>query len=567
MKGSASELYDVAILGAGFEGGLLGTILASNGAKVLIIDSGVHPRFALGESTVRHTFRMIKIMAERYNVPYLKEKFYSGEHVHKYITSSCGEKRNFGFVYHREGQHQNPEEANQLVIPPFREGYEAHLFRQDIDAFLTYTALHYGATVKYKTQITDVDITSENVTLKSAEGETFKAKYLADGSGISGQLPRLLDLREDPPRFKLQTRCLFTHMIDVLPYDDLDLPHGVPKYPERWYNGTCHHVFDGGWLWIIPFNNRKGATNPLVSIGLSYDMKKYPKPMDKTPEEEWQEYLDRFPSVKEQFKHAKVARDWVSSGRLQASCKQVVGDRYCVLAASGGSGFIDALFSRGMANSAEVVNAAASRLLQAIKDDDFSAERFEYVERLQNNNIVYNDKLVNCSYIAFRDYDLWNAWFRIWALGVGMGDLRLAYVYRTYLKTRDEAIMPDNEEPGLFFGNIPEFKTLFDAATAEVEAVEEGKLGTKEAASRIFKMLADIDFSPPVNRIADPERKWINQGRPIALASTLGWLLTKANPKVREQTLGTISDLGPLRLLQRRNGKKEEEKEALPSKT
>ena len=84
------------------------------------------------------------------------------------------------------------------------------------------------------------------------------------------------------------TRCLFTHMIDVKPYDDLDLPNGVPQAPRRWYAGTCHHLFDGGWLWVIPFDNREGSTNKCVSVGLSFDIRKFPKPMDITPDEEWQ---------------------------------------------------------------------------------------------------------------------------------------------------------------------------------------------------------------------------------------------------------------------------------------
>lgn len=29
----------------------------------------------------------------------------------------------------------------------------------------------------------------------------------------------------------------------------------------------------------------------------------------------------------------------------------------------------------------------------------------------------YNDKLVNCSYISFANYALWNAWKRVWILG------------------------------------------------------------------------------------------------------------------------------------------------------
>ena len=120
------EIYDVAILGAGFEGGLLATILARQGAKVLLIESGTHPRFAVGESTVRHVFRMLKIMGERYDVPEIIEKFSSADSIHKHVTTMCGEKRNFGFVYHREGRTQNAQECTQLVIPPFREGLPAN---------------------------------------------------------------------------------------------------------------------------------------------------------------------------------------------------------------------------------------------------------------------------------------------------------------------------------------------------------------------------------------------------------------------------------------------------------
>src|SRR5277367_3311546 len=253
MTTSDHDLYDVAVLGAGFEGGLLSTILAYKGVKVLLIDAGTHPRFALGESTVRHTFRMLKIMGERFGVPEIKEQFSSGELLNKHVSSGFGVKKNFGFVYHRPGQHQMPAEATQVVIPPFREGYEAHLFRQDTDAWLTNTAIHHGATVKFRTPISSVDIDKDGVTLKSTNGQTFRSKFVADGSGGGAVLPRMFNLFDNPPRIVLQSRCLFTHMIDVKPYDDLSLPNGIPRYDKRWYEGTCHHIFDGGWLWVIPF--------------------------------------------------------------------------------------------------------------------------------------------------------------------------------------------------------------------------------------------------------------------------------------------------------------------------
>lgn len=552
MDRSSSGQYDVAIVGAGFEGGLLGLVLAQQGQRVLMIESGTHPRFALGESTVRHTFKALKILGERYQIPEIQQKFSRADLLHKHVTSSCGIKRNFGFVYHREGQHQIPEESNQLKITPFREGFEAHLYRQDIDAWLTYTAVHYGADVKYRTLITGVDVDKQGVTLTSQQGDKFQARFLIDAAGPGAFLGRMFNLREDPPRFKLNTRCLFTHMIDVKPYDDLQLPNGVPQMPERWYSGTCHHIFDGGWLWVIPFDNRPGSTNNVVSVGLSFDNERFPRPKDKTPAQEWQEFLARFPSIYEQFKDAKITRDWISSDRLQSSVTQTVGERWCLTAAANGSGFIDALYSRGLANSTEFVSALIPRLLTALKDDDFAVERFEYLERLTRNNMRNNDRMVKSSYTAFRDYDLWNAWFRIWAMGVGMGDLRLAASLRKYEQTHDESVLPDNEEPmGLFYSNYPPFGKLFHAAADVCDAVEDGRISSKDGARQIFQLIAEADFTPPAFKMADPSRRYVNASDPLTLLRTVAWVITSGPPEIKARTFGTVSDLKLLRFLNR----------------
>src|ERR1039458_7567593 len=79
------------------------------------------------------------------------------------------------------------------------------------------------------------------------------------------------------------------------------------------------------------------------------------------------------------------------------------------------------------------------RLLRVLKDNDFRAERFEYISRIHEVNLRNNDRLVFGAYTSFRDFDLWNAWFRVWALGVGLGDLKLASIYRRYLKSHDDS--------------------------------------------------------------------------------------------------------------------------------
>jgi tetracycline 7-halogenase / FADH2 O2-dependent halogenase len=536
-----NEQYDVAILGAGFEGGMLATILACNGIKTVLIDAGTHPRFALGESTVRHTFRMVKIMAERFGVPEFHHEFNSGKAIHTHVSSGFGVKKNFGFIYHREGQNQQPAEANQLVIPPYREGYEAHLFRQDTDAFLTYTAIHHGATVKYMTRVKNVETDKQGVTIQTEKGETIRSRFIADASGGGHVLARLWNLRDTPPRVRLQTRCLFTHMIDVKPYDDLTLPNGVPQAPRRWYEGTCHHLFDGGWLWVIPFNNRPGSTNKCVSVGLSFEMRKFPKPTDITPQQEWEQFLAKYPSIKEQFKDAKLVRDWISSDRLQGSLKQTVGDRWVVMAGGAGSGFLDALFSRGLASSVEVINALAGRLIPAVKEDDFRAERFEYISRVHEINLRNNDKLVFAAYTSFRDFDLWNAWFRVWALGVGLGDLKLASIYNRYKKSHDESLLPDSEEPmGLFYSQHQGFKELFDAGVAKMDEVEAGTTDPKEAARYIFSLVRNAKFNAAADQLGDPNCHYINVGTMKATMKLLAWLVTSAPPEMRDMSFGLL---------------------------
>jgi tetracycline 7-halogenase / FADH2 O2-dependent halogenase len=127
-----SKVYDVAILGSGMAGGLLGAVLARNGVDVLLIDAGVHPRFAVGESTIPYTSVLTKIVAARYGVPEI-EAMASHQGIIDRISPMCGKKQNFGFVYHREGRPQNPDEINQMVIPEWQRT-ESHLFRQDVDA-------------------------------------------------------------------------------------------------------------------------------------------------------------------------------------------------------------------------------------------------------------------------------------------------------------------------------------------------------------------------------------------------------------------------------------------------
>ncbi|HZI04587.1 MAG TPA: NAD(P)-binding protein, partial [Archangium sp.] len=98
-------VHDVAILGTGLGGTILGSILAKHGVKVLLLEQGVHPRFAIGESTIPETTFMFRLLAERYGVPEIGH-LANFQRARWHVSLSCGIKRSFSFVYHREGEPQ-----------------------------------------------------------------------------------------------------------------------------------------------------------------------------------------------------------------------------------------------------------------------------------------------------------------------------------------------------------------------------------------------------------------------------------------------------------------------------
>lgn len=540
--------HDVAILGTGLAGTMLGAILARQGVRVVLVDRSEHPRFAIGESTIPQTSMMLRILAKRFGVPEIARL--SGiEDLDRHVASSCGVKRHFGFVYHREGREQDLAEANQTVIPEFLHGPESHLYRQDTDAWMLIQALRHGAAVRQRFAVGSIDFDAAGVTLADEQGREIRARYLVDGSGFRSPLARRFGLRAEPESLATHSRTLFTHMVGVRPYEDcVPAPgHGMPRL---WSQGTLHHLFDGGWLWVIPFNNREAATNPLVSVGLTLDTRRHPGSGNGSgeglpPAEEFAAFLARYPSIARQFEGAVPFREWVGTPRLQYASRRMAGERYCLLSHS--AGFIDAFFSRGLANTTEIVQQLALDLLPALAEDDLSAARMATVERLQESLIRANDRLVSRSFAAFRDFSLWNAWHRVWVVGAFLGWLRLTRIAQLLeeegagapLARQGEAeasrfgTARDMEHPGGLCPGSPAFDELFDAAAAEVDAVEEGRAEPAAAAARIMDHLRRSPAVPPLLALGEEERLHTPVLDQSALLDLFRWIKGAAPAEVR----------------------------------
>lgn len=512
--------YDVAILGAGIAGGMLGAVLARNGVRVLLIDASTHPRFAVGESTIPYTSAITSIISARYGVPEIAPL--SGFHdTVKRVSPMCGRKQNFGFVYHRRGTSQNPDEINQLVIPEWQRT-ETHLFRQDTDAYLFNLAVAYGAEPLLNTKIVSFDIDpAVGVALRSAAGIEYRAQYLVDGSGYRSPVATEFGLREEPTRARLHSRAIFTHMVGVTPFDDTPTAARHDQ-PDPWHHGTLHHVFDGGWLWVIPFDNHDTSLNRLCSVGLTLDSRKHQSD-GLSPQQEFDRFLADFPAVADQFRNARSVRPWVATGRLQYSATSTVGERYCLT--SHAAGFIDALYSRGLTNTLEIVNALAWRLIAATRDGDWSTQRFQYLNELQQGLFDVHDDLVYSSFVGFRDYSLWNAVIRVWKTTSILPTMVLEKALHTYLDNGDEHVFFNLEKtntPGLVAPVGVDVRELLEFTRTTCQAVDAEKMDAESAADAIFARVDGAPFLPAPFRLGDPKSRYF-EATPALLEEVRAW--------------------------------------------
>lgn len=499
-----NQHFDVAIIGSGLGGSSLAAILARHGQRVIVFEARSHPRFAIGESLILETSEMMRALAYFYDVPELA--YLSTENFLPFAGTTHGIKRHFGFLHHEAGQPHDKRHTLQAVIPKEPHGHELHLYRQDTDYFMMSTAVSYGATIRQNTPIQDIELHDDHVTIIPAQGTAVTAHYVVDAGGFRSILAHKFGLRD----FNLQTqaRGMFTHMVNVPCYHQTGGSKESYGLPFRMSEGTLHHVFDGGWLWVIPFDNHAASTNPLCSVGLLLDPRQHPPRDDLTPEQEFFDFIAHYPDMVAQFANARAVRDWTRAGRLQYSSTQIVGERWALMGHA--AGFIDPLYSKGLYTTFTAVFILAHRLLQAKETGDYSAAAFADLQTVTHNFVCAADRMVANSYRAFRNYRLWQVYAVMWLLGAytelvklnmmrAQAMLRAQAMKRGQLAETRQAYYEQLVTLRLVGGGFPEFADVADRVDGIMEAVNPADdTAVTAAVAEINQIFRGLDW------IADP---------------------------------------------------------------
>ena len=167
----------------------------------------------------------------------------------------------------------------------------------------------------------------------------FAAKLLVDASGSRGFLFQRLGLKEERFPTLPDTCSLFAHFRDVRRTADLPEYQSTEVPPYAPDDAAVHHVFDGGWIWVLRFNN--GLTSAGVAL-----TPEGAKGMDlSNGTQAWTRILDSVPSVRRQFEGSQAVTPFVHQPHMPFLCSPMCGPGWILLPSA--AGFVDPLFSSG----------------------------------------------------------------------------------------------------------------------------------------------------------------------------------------------------------------------------
>jgi tetracycline 7-halogenase / FADH2 O2-dependent halogenase len=415
MHPVSGTTFDLIVLGSGFGGSMLATILARRGMRVAILDTAQHPRFAIGESSTPSADLILHDLAARYALPEWTPLCRFGTWRAVYPDLLCGCKRGFGYFWHGRGDQFSPSvnHAHELLVAASasRDVADTQWYRPDVDRFLLHVAQHYGVhawegirelRLRHRGPFDwSIDCQHDNQPL------SLRTEFVVDATGSRGLVLDALGIGTSNAALRTHSRALYGHWNNLPQLEDRLRDEGIDTaaYPFPCDDAAVHHLFHDGWLWSLRFENG------LTSAGFLYAKDESRAVVDSDPETEWRRLTARAPVLEQMFSSARPA-EWPGqlfrTDRLQRLAQQGAGPDWAALPST--IGFIDPLHSTGIAQTLGAIERLADILP---RDRDRPARLRDYEARIRRE-LEWIDLLVAGCYASLGEFELFVAWTMIY---------------------------------------------------------------------------------------------------------------------------------------------------------
>jgi tetracycline 7-halogenase / FADH2 O2-dependent halogenase len=371
-----NDAYDIAVVGSGFGGSLLAMIAHQLGRSVILLEKNKHPRFAIGESSTPLSNILLESLATRYDLPGVAPLSKWGSWQQTYPHVACGLKRGFTFYHHILGTPcgNDPDHQRQLLVAasPHDRIADTHWYRAEVDHLFVKEAQKIGVQYLDEVALQSVSEFENEIRLRGRrnnEDFSVRAQFVVDATGPRGFLHHALALQESPlPDFPA-TLALFSHFTGVGRFAEQisDRASELSPYPVD--DAAVHHIFDGGWIWVLQFNNGITSAGVAATDRLARQLRLSEGPAA------WQRLLDLIPALKNQFANSKATQPFTYMPRVSFRSGAVAGKRWALLPSA--AGFVDPLLSTGF----PLTLLGVARLAEIIERD---WDKPEFAARLQS---------------------------------------------------------------------------------------------------------------------------------------------------------------------------------------
>jgi FADH2 O2-dependent halogenase len=392
---------DVAVVGSGFSGSLAALALLRRGRRVVLVERGRHPRFAIGESSTPLANLLLEELSDRYDLPRIRAFSKWGPWQRARPDVACGLKRGFTFFFHQPGAPfaDDGDHRRQLMVAasPHDDIADTHWYRPHFDQALAQEAQAEGGIYLDTTRLDRLRHEGDSTILEGERGGQsvrITARFVIDASGPRGFLHRALRLDQVACRWLPLTQGLYTHFDAVDRWDALrpSSEPDPPPYPID--DAAVHHVFPGGWIWMLRFNNgltSAGAalTDPAAAALGAAD-----------GAGAWHRLLATLPSVADQFRRARAVLPFVHAPRLAFRSARVSGPAWALLPSA--AGVIDPLLSTGFPLTLLGILRLVDLLTRTSAGRDRDAALLAY-ERATLTELDATERLVAALYATMDD--------------------------------------------------------------------------------------------------------------------------------------------------------------------